>query len=126
MRHQGRHLTPGRFDFGVLFGQLLRRLGMLTQFHTDVPLKTDFRALTAAAGAVPLVRQDLRWQDWTRYSSRQETTMQMGGLLGHFELDGGQALAPFWPCLWLGQWTHAGKGTALGLGAYRLSEPAPV
>ena len=43
----------------------------------------------------------------------------MGGLVGEFELSD-IGLKPFWPYLWLGQWTHSGKGTVMGLGRYRL------
>jgi hypothetical protein len=92
---------------------------MLTYFHADTPLETDFAALTETARAVSIDSEELSWYDWTRYSSRQDTTMDMGGLLGRFELDGA-VLAPFWPYLWLGQWTHAGKGTSMGLGRYAL------
>jgi len=44
----------------------------------------------------------------------------MGGLIGEIELDGAD-LEPFWPYLWLGQWTHAGKGAVMGLGRYRFT-----
>jgi hypothetical protein len=65
----------------------------------------------------------LTWRDWTRYSSRQQTTMQMGGLTGRLGVDlGGHER--LWPYLWLGQWTHAGKGTSMGLGRYRLATVA--
>ena len=43
----------------------------------------------------------------------------MGGVVGSFDL-AGAALGPFWPVLWLGQWTHAGKGCSMGLGRYVL------
>jgi len=43
----------------------------------------------------------------------------MGGLIGEVELDGA-GLESFWPYLWLGQWTHAGKGAVMGLGGYRI------
>ena len=43
----------------------------------------------------------------------------MGGLLGTVDLSG-EGLAPFWPFLHLGQWTHAGKGTIMGLGHYQI------
>ena len=46
----------------------------------------------------------------------------MGGLTGWFEVEG-PGLEPFWPYLWLGQWTHAGRGCSMGLGRYVL-EPA--
>jgi len=53
--------------------------------------------------------------------------MQLGGLLGTvtFEVRAGprshsNELAPFWPYIWLGQWTHAGKNTSMGLGKYEI------
>ena len=75
--------------------------------------------MARAADAVPLIAVRLRWYDWSRYSSRQQTTVPMGGLVGTIEL-AGDGLEPFWPYLWLGQWTHAGKGAVMGLGGYRI------
>jgi hypothetical protein len=49
--------------------------------------------------------------------------MQFGGLIGGLTLDG-PALPDLWPAFWLGQWTHLGKGTAFGLGGYRVIAPA--
>ena len=49
--------------------------------------------------------------------------MQFGGLIGGLTLDG-PALFDLWSALWLGQWTHLGKGTAFGLGGYRVITPA--
>lgn len=110
---------PQDFTFADLFGPLLRRVSMLTYFHGDVPLEVDFRGLMEQARRVPLVWAHLRWQDWTRYSSRQQRTIQMGGLAGELALDGAD-LDPFWPYLWLGQWIHVGKGTSMGLGQYTI------
>ena len=112
-------VTPERLRFRDFFSALLRRLSLLSYFHTDTPLDTDFRALVQAAEAVALTDADLRWHDWMRYSARQDALLQMGGLVGTFTLPGA-VLAPFWPYLWLGQWTHAGKGAVMGLGRYRL------
>lgn len=120
LKANNRNLTPREFRFGVLFANLLRRISLLTAFHTDTPLEIDFAGLTRAGHAVEATETDLRWQDWTRYSSRQDTLMQMGGLRGRITLAGRAKLAPFWPYLWLGQWTHAGKGSSMGLGRYRL------
>lgn len=119
LKAEGRNLTPEGFRFGVLFSSLLRRISLLTAFHTDTPLVTDFAGLTRAARAIEVESMQLRWHDWTRYSARQDSLMQMGGLLGQVTLNG-KDVAPFWPYLWLGQWTHAGKGTSMGLGRYRI------
>lgn len=112
-------LTPATFQFGALFSNLLRRISLLTTFHTDTPLDTDFAALSRSGWRVETEATRLRWHEWVRYSSRQDALVQMGGLLGDIELVGA-GLEPFWPYLWLGQWTHAGKATSMGLGQYRL------
>lgn len=117
-------VTPETFRFRDLFSVLLRRISMLTYFHGASALETDFAGLTAASERVAIKAIDLHWRDWTRYSSRQKTTMQMGGLMGRFQLEGGD-LEPFWPYLWIGQWVHAGKSVTMGLGRYRI-EPASL
>jgi len=114
-----RNVTPERFRFSLLFSNLLRRISLLTAFHTDTPLETDFAGLSRTARTIELQSAELHWQDWTRYSARQDTAMQMGGLVGRITLAGAE-LEPFWPYLWLGQWTHAGKGATMGLGRYRI------
>jgi hypothetical protein len=120
IKQDSKNLTSHDFSFGAFFGALLRRISMLSYFHTDTPLETDFAALTAKARTVRFSAQQLKWFDWTRYSSRQQTEMQMGGLLGSVNLDM-QGLEEFWPYLWLGQWTHVGKGATMGMGAYSIS-----
>lgn len=116
---EGDLATPTAFRFHHLFGPLLRRISMLTAFHTDTPLETDFAGLVALSKSVELDGVDLRWRELTRYSSRQQTEMQMGGLLGAFELNM-MGLEPLWPYLWLGRQTLVGKGASMGLGAYRI------
>ncbi len=112
-------VTPETFRFHSFFVSLLRRISLLTYFHTEEPLETDFRGLAARARLVELEGAALEWKDWTRYSSRQQIRMQMGGLAGAVELKlAGRE--EFWPYLWLGQWTHAGKGTSMGLGRYQI------
>ena len=122
LKIEGHHLTPELFRYGVLFSQLLRRISLLTAFHTGTPLETDFAGLTRAARNIELESSELYWHDWTRYSTRQDTLLQMGGLVGWIRLAGAE-LVPFWPYLWLGQWTHVGKGTSMGLGKYRIEIP---
>lgn len=113
-------MTPDTFSFAALFGTLLRRISLLTAYHTDTPLETDFAGLTRKAQTAAVVESaDLRWHEWARYSTRQNTPLKMGGLLGSITLRG-EGLAPFWPYLWLGQWTHAGKASCMGLGRYRV------
>jgi len=119
LNSKGRLVSQNRFRFHHLFSSLLRRISLLTAFHADDPLETDFAGLSQAAHALELNNTRLRWHEWVRFSSRQGTLVKMGGLVGEIELAGAN-LESFWPYLWLGQWTHAGKGAVMGLGRYRI------
>jgi len=118
LQQNSRLVRPQEFRFRPLFSTLLRRIAMLSYFHTDRPLETDFRALVAAAESVEVVHPELRWQEWTRYSGRKKARMPFGGIVGSFELRGD--LRPFWPFLYLGQWLHVGKNATFGLGQYTM------
>jgi hypothetical protein len=109
---------PDDFRFADLFGALLRRISMLTAFHTDTPLETDFRALVQAARDMAAICR-ITWQDLPRYSYRQQSGMQLGGVRGCIELKEAD-ITPFWPYLWLGRFVHAGSGATMGLGRYEI------
>ncbi len=119
VKQKQHNLRPEQFHFAAFFGSLLRRVSMLTYFHSDTPLETDFATLMQLARRFEFNQKKLQWQDWERYSSRQKTAMKLGGVTGSVSLNlmGGEAL---WPYLWLGQWTHAGKATSMGLGYYTI------
>jgi hypothetical protein len=120
IKRHGRFLGPAELAAADLLRNLTTRLSSVAAWYGDSPDPFDWRLLAAAAREVSMTASELRWLDWTRFSSRQQTTMQMGGLVGVLILDG-PGLAALWPALWLGQWTHVGKGTSFGLGKYRLS-----
>jgi hypothetical protein len=125
LRREEGLVRPDNFGFADLFSSLLRRASLLSHFHGDMPLETDFKGLMEKARRVVAIKTNLRWQELTRYSTHQHASMRMGGLLGEIVLEKGD-WADFWPYLWLGQWMHAGKGTTMGLGQYRLCEPASL
>jgi hypothetical protein len=101
---------------------LYQRLRRLAELYGGDPAVFDAPKITMDDDALLMTGGKLQWHDWTRFSSRQNTLMEMGGLVGELELIG-PALASVWPALWLGQWTHVGKGTAFGLGGYHINEP---
>jgi len=103
----------------MFFGSILRRISNLMAYHAAAPLAADFATLTGSAALVRMTKVSLRWADWERYSARQRSVMPMGGLVGSFHIEG-HPLEQLWPYLWVGQWTHAGKATMFGNGAYRL------
>lgn len=122
VKREGRYVGPDDFVFADLFGNLLRRISMLTYFHTDTPLATDFWGLNEVARLLP-ARTSLRWWEQTRYSKRQQASMQMGGVVGHLileRLDQFLFWPNLWPYIWLGQYTHAGSGATMGMGWYRI------
>lgn len=119
MRRQGKNIRPDTFSFADWFSNLLRRLSLLSEFHQHHPIEADFHGLTQAAKAVVLQRCNLKWVEQIRHSTRQDTDMQIGGLVGEIYLNPNE-LADFWPYLWLGQFTHAGRSTTMGLGRYTI------
>lgn len=116
---EGTPIRSGRFTFQLFMKTLMLRLSLLHAFHAGVELSADFKALSQQAAGIPLLEPQLRWHEWSRYSNRQHSKVQMGGLVGEFGLPV-EGLADFWPWLWLGQWVHAGKGAVMGMGEYGL------
>lgn len=107
-------LKPRDFLIG-----LVRRIALISEFHTGHVLPLDFAALVQHAETVSDTKE-LRWLDWTRYSNRQQQKMSLGGVVGRWKLSG--ELALFLPFLYLGQWLHVGKNATFGLGKYQLTE----
>jgi hypothetical protein len=123
IKRDGHFLGAHDLRFHDLMRALSRRLHTLAALQGGDPHVWDARALPADPEALDWQPRWLRWHEWTRYSSRQNTLMQFGGLIGEIDL-AGPALGACWPALWLGQWIHVGKGTAFGLGGYRVDARA--
>ena len=120
LKRDGRRIGARELTALDIAHALYRRLRTLAAAHGGDPDAFDHRRLPTDPDALRLQINWLRWHDWTRYSSRQDALMQLGGLIGEVILDG-QALADLWPALWFGQWTHVGQGTAFGLGRYQIA-----
>jgi len=117
LQENGRALPPNRLGAEALLVASARRASLMAEFHGAGAPGWNFSALKTAAAAVDSEKQ-LKWQEWTRRSSRQQKIMQLGGVVGRWTLRGN--LAPFLPALHLGQWLHIGKETVFGLGRYAL------
>jgi len=118
LQKNGHALLPEKLDARTLLMALVRRANLLAEFHADGTLGTDFAALLAASAGIQDSKQ-LVWRDWTRFSSRQQQKMILGGVVGDWTIRG--PLTPFIPFLRLGEWLHVGKESAFGLGHYTLS-----
>lgn len=120
LQQNGRALAPEKLAARTLLMALVRRANLLAEFHADGPLVNNFPSLLAASANIQDKKQ-LVWRDWTRFSSRQDQRMTLGGVIGQWTITG--VLTPFLPFLRLGEWLHVGKEAAFGLGRYTLSTP---
>lgn len=111
------HITD-KIEFHILIRNLLRRISSLSYFHCNERLDIDFKGFIEKAGAVKLIKSDIHWFDWKRYSTRQKGWMSLGGVTGVVSYEGD--LTEFMPLLKLGEYVHVGKGTSFGLGKYEI------
>ncbi|MDI6865489.1 CRISPR system precrRNA processing endoribonuclease RAMP protein Cas6 [Thermodesulfovibrio yellowstonii] len=117
IRYQRKFVTE--LDFHILVRNLIRRISLLGYFHCGEQLP-DFtvQEVIRHAETINTVNSNLRWHDWERYSSRQETKMKLGGVIGEIVYRGN--IAPFIPYLKAGEILHVGKNTSFGLGKYEI------
>jgi hypothetical protein len=122
LQSQGKPLGIGQLNARALIATLARRTALLMEFHGNQPGWGEAAKHITHLSETLTNTQDLHWFDWTRYSSRQQQEMTLGGVLGRWTLHGSaDTLAEIWPWLWLGQWLHVGKNASMGLGCYQLS-----
>jgi DNA-binding transcriptional regulator of glucitol operon len=114
--HEG-ELT-NNLPFHIFWRRLIGRISALAYFHCSESLELDFKGLIEEAKTVETTETALEWKDWTRYSSRQDQKMQLGGLVGNVTYTGD--LAMFMPFVVLGEFLHVGKNATFGLGKYRI------
>jgi len=125
LKRRGRLVGPGEFQIDDMLRQLFWRVSDLTRFYGSSHTPPRWDDLETAVVDLAMEPSGLRWRDWSRYSSRQDTLMQMGGLVGDLLLSG-EGLRVLWPLLRLGEWVQVGKATSMGLGRYRLDRPASL
>lgn len=119
LQENGRALPPSELTARHLLMALARRTSLLMEFHTEKAMALDFAQLSSLAADVSATH-NLTWRDWTRYSSRQQQKMQLGGATGRWILQ--KVPEPFHALLQIGQWLHIGKNATFGLGGYDLVE----
>ncbi|MGQ9921964.1 MAG: CRISPR system precrRNA processing endoribonuclease RAMP protein Cas6, partial [Desulfobacca sp.] len=118
LKYQGRFLE--RLEFHHLIRNLLRRLASLAYFHCGLdPEVFPFQEAIRTAEQVQSTLSQLQWLDWERYSSRQQTRMLMGGLVGTIQFR--QVPPLFLSLLRTGEHLHVGKMASFGLGRYELT-----
>ena len=109
----------GTLDFAGLIMLALRRAKGLCQLEGLRYSLDQFQDFMQLAQSVRTVQSSLWWKDWSRWSSRQQESMQLGGLAGRMTVEG--RLTPFMPFLEFARQAHIGKQTAFGLGQLRIA-----
>ncbi len=122
IKRHGRFVGASQLTPADLLGTLATRIALLAELYQPDTTPLERSAVHAAVDAVMIAARDLHWYEWTRWSSRQQTHMQLGGLIGHLTL-AGSGIPALWPLIELGQWLHVGKATSFGLGRYRIEGP---
>lgn len=105
-------------EFHILIRNLLRRISLLSYFHCNEELDIDFKKVIEESTSITKENSYLEWYDWERYSHRQEDRMSLGGFIGKVTFRGN--IEEYLPLLYLGKYTHIGKGTSFGLGEYKI------
>jgi CRISPR-associated endoribonuclease Cas6 len=107
-----------RPEFHIFIRNILRRTGLLSYFHCNTNVEIEFKEMIERAKEVKMEICNLQWEDWERYSSRQNTKMKLGGFVGSVKFKGD--LKEFMPFILSGQYIHLGKGAGFGLGKYEV------
>lgn len=110
-------LSP-EIPFNLLIKRLSERAFLLAHFHCGEEIG-DYEEYAKGSETVETVSNKLRWQDWERYSSRQQTRMKFGGWVGEVTFKG--SFQKYLPLLRIGEHIHVGKNTTFGLGKYRIT-----
>ena len=117
LQNNGRPLRAGEITARTLLMSMVRRTALIHEFQCEESLSLDFAQLALEAEAVGM-ECALHWLDWTRYSSRQNRAMNLGGVVGSIRLTNlSHALSLFCACSTL---THVGKNATFGLGRTTL------
>ena len=118
IQHNKHPVSAEKFTARDFLIAVIRRQQILTKQHIPDYPAIDFDVLRPAIESASLSDADLHWFDWQRYSSRQKSTIALGGVMGKFMLNGD--LKKLYPYLLMGEYFHAGKSAVLGMGKYVL------
>lgn len=114
----GEILGPDELTAQKLLITLIRRCDLVLRFHCKTLLDLPFSEIKDDLQRV-MIKSDLIWRNWVRYSNRQKHRMNLGGYVGTIDLEN---LPDYTlPILQLGEYLHVGKNAVFGLGGYKLT-----
>lgn len=118
LQANGRALSVEEISLERMIIGLAKRIILLSEFHSTQTINIDFTKLKNEIAMIS-EQKHLSWRNWIRYSSRQKQKMQLGGVIGDWQLFN---ISPqIQKLLFLGQWLHCGKNASFGLGKYQIT-----
>jgi CRISPR-associated endoribonuclease Cas6 len=109
----------GALTWPLFYNALLRRLKMVFPQETTPIFQQYYESHLAEACGVCDIQSS--WCEYTRRSTRQDSLLQIGGLVGAITLENVSPL--LYHLLLLGTDLHIGKQVSFGLGKYELHTP---
>ena len=105
LQENSKPLNEKEINVERFFISLAKRIALLSEFHFK-PFDLDFESLKNQIAQIE-DKKYLKWQDWTRYSSRQDQKMKLGGVVGKWQFK--NLSLELSKLLYIGQWLHCGK-----------------
>jgi hypothetical protein len=109
------NITPG-----LLLKNIIRRYQAISYFYCG---GSGENPLINGIDEIEVSENHLRFFEWSRYSSRQKTKMQMGGFVGGITLS--NIPSTVIPYIYIGSMLGIGKHTVFGMGKYVI-EQVPI
>ncbi len=116
LKYKGKYVNEITVESFIL--ACLRRAEYVLNIHYGKNIDYDEEFVEKLLRDLTIRQPQIQWKDFHRYSSRQQKAMNLGGIVGSFELGGnaGRIL----PLLEFCSYFHIGKQTVFGCGKFSL------
>jgi hypothetical protein len=118
LRLKHKNSLSNKLPFHILVRAMLRRSSSLMQAYDNGEPMLDYPGMVHRAQGIRTIDSTLTWEDWRRYSLRQDQDMMMGGIRGSVTYGGN--LDEFLPLIDFCSHVHLGKQTTFGLGRFHV------
>lgn len=124
IKNKGRYVN--NLDFNIFITNVIRRVYFLISIfcmknNENLQIDINFRDFFEKSKKILNSNESLVWKDWERYSTRQKTSMKLGGFIGKISFSGlGSNLENYILPILAFEDLHLGKGTSFGLGKYKI------
>ena len=116
LKFQGEYMNTVTVESFIL--ACLRRAEYVLNIHHGKDLNFESAFVEAVLDGLRISQPQIQWKDFHRYSSRQKRVMNLGGMVGTFELTGN--VAAVLPSLEFCSYFHIGKQTVFGCGKFSI------